>query len=107
MSSSQPFTTLAISGRMSVLRGIVSLLKEKPIDSREDFSDMMKAVFGYCIFDFRPLSDDLGFSMSSVYRWIDGKTAPHPAVWPTIVAWVVAMLERQIEESEKTQGEAS
>ncbi len=43
------------------------------------------------------LSDELGYSYSTVHRWIDGRTAPHPSVWPRVTQWIADAIKSRIE----------
>lgn len=96
-----PFTRLMVSGEISSLRRLHGMLEHQEVNGRDLFTDMMKASFDHGRLDARALSDDLSYNFSSVHRWIDGKSAPHPSFWPNIVAWVMASLEAKIEAAER------
>ena len=96
MSARMPFTELMVSKEIHVLRCLHGMLENDPIESREQFNDLMKAAFVYGKLDPKLLSDDLGYSASTVYRWIDGHSAPHPSLWPRISGWVKLAIERKI-----------
>jgi predicted DNA-binding transcriptional regulator AlpA len=103
MSGAQPFTAMVVTSELGVLRRLHGMLEFDPIDSRERFGDLMKAAFNHCDLDARALSDDLGYSFSAVYRWIEGRTAPHQSLWPTIVAWIMRALEARITAAEQQE----
>ncbi len=101
MSARMPFTELMVSNEIHVLRCLHGMLENDPIESRAQFNDLMKAAFVYGKLDPKLLSDDLGYSASTVYRWIDGHSAPHPSLWPRISEWVKAAIESKIVAFEK------
>jgi hypothetical protein len=107
MGNAQPFTGMMLDSEISVLRRIHGMLEHDPIATRDEFADLMKAAFQRMRFDARKLADDLGYSISAVYRWIDGTSAPHPSVWPTIVRWIMRAIVSRIHESEKCDDFAS
>jgi hypothetical protein len=72
------------------------MLEHDPIQDREQFSDLMKAAFGSASLDPRRMSNDLGFSASTVYRWVDGKSAPHPSLWPLVQGWLMQSLAKEV-----------
>lgn len=103
MSAAGPLTAMVKTTEIGILRRLHGMLEFDPIDSRERFGDMMKAAFDHCKLDARALSDDLGYTFSAVYRWIEGRTAPHPSLWPTVVAWVMRALEARIAAAEEAE----
>jgi len=109
MSGSRPFTTMVTTSKLGVLSRLHGMLEFDQIDSRERFADLMRASFEQCELDPKALSDDLGYSFSAVYRWIEGKTAPHPSLWPRIVSWIMTVIERKIADAaiEEPQEEVS
>lgn len=96
MSGVRPFTTMMVESEISVLRRLHGMLEHDPVESREEFADLMAAAFEYGNLEARALSDDLGYSFSTVYRWVEGRSAPHPSLWPTIVAWVMSAIKAKI-----------
>lgn len=96
-----PFTRLMVSGEISSLRRLHGMLEHQEVNTRDLFTDMMRASFDHGRLEARALSDDLGYNFSSVHRWVDGKNAPHPSLWPNIVSWVMASLEAKIEDAER------
>lgn len=97
----RPFTGLMVRNEINSLRRLHGMLEHDPINSRSEFSDMMTAAFTHGGLELRSLSDDLGFSFSTVFRWLEGRSAPHPSLWPRIVSWVMAALSRKIDEAEQ------
>jgi hypothetical protein len=73
------------------------MLESDRVSSREQFGDLMKAAFEHCHLDVRRMSDDLGFSGSTVYCWVEGRTAPHPSLWPLITDWVAKAIKSRID----------
>jgi predicted transcriptional regulator len=90
-----------VQKEISALRCLHGMLKRDKVNSREEFRDMMVAVFKHGRLELRDLADDLGFSFSTVFRWIEGRSAPHPSLWPCVVEWVMAALARKIEAEER------
>lgn len=103
MADARPFTAMVVTSELGVWRRLHGMLESDPISSRERFGDLMKVAFDHCRLDYRALSDDLGYSGSAVYRWIEGQTAPHASLWPIIVDWIMRTLESKIEEAECAQ----
>ena len=101
MPDARPFTTMLVTSELGVLRRLHGMLEFDPINTRERFGDLMRAAFEHCKLDPRALADDLGYSLSAVYRWIDGRTAPHASLWPTIVGWIMHAIERKIASAEQ------
>lgn len=103
------FRAMAVQSQVDLLTQIRSALDAAPLSSRDQFTDLMKAAFLHCRLDARALSDDMGYNFSTVHRWIDGRTAPHPSLWPRINDWIKSALEaridtlRPIEASEATE----
>jgi hypothetical protein len=83
------------------------MLEHDGINTREEFRDMMTAAFECGGLELRNLSDGLGFSFSTVFRWQEGRSAPHQSLWPRIVEWVMSALTHKIHEAEKKLGSAS
>jgi predicted DNA-binding transcriptional regulator AlpA len=96
MSAQMPYTQLMMSNEIHVLRCLHGMLENDHIESRVQFNDLMKAAFMYGKLDSKLLSDDLGYSASTVYRWIDGHSAPHPSLWPRISEWIKTAIENKI-----------
>ena len=93
-----PYTKLMSDKEISVLRQLHGMLENDPVKTREQFTDLMKAAFQYGKLDAKLLSDDLGYSASTVYRWIEGLSAPHKSLWPTIVEWTMRAMEKKVAE---------
>jgi hypothetical protein len=109
MSSIRPITRLMVLTEINGLRRLHGMLENDGVSTREEFRDMMTAAFGYGGLELRALADDLGFSFSTVFRWQEGRSAPHPSLWPRIVEWVMAALACKIEAAESklaTQAES-
>ena len=96
MSNEMPFTHMMAGANAIALAQLNDLLCEHSISTREDFEDLMTAIFKYSSFNYRDLAKELGYSQPSVHRWINGQYAPHPSVWPLIVKWVKRDIARQI-----------
>ena|ERR1041385_8852695 len=92
-----PFTMLVSEGELTVLRRLHGMLEGKPIEEREQFSDLMNAAFKWCSLEYAALADDLGYSPSSVYRWVEGTSAPHKSLWPSIVSWIMKAIEERVQ----------
>lgn len=103
MGHAQPFTSMMLDSEISVLRRIHAMLEHDAVASRDEFADLMQAAFQRMRFDPRRLSDDLGYSISAVYRWIDGTSAPHPSLWPTVVQWIMTAIVTRIGEVENVE----
>lgn len=97
MAGIRPFTAVAVDSELNLLSRLHSMLESDRIKDREQFTDLMKAAFDHCRLDARALSDELGFSFSTVHRWIDGRTAPHPSLWPTVSAWIADAIKARID----------
>jgi rhamnogalacturonyl hydrolase YesR len=85
-----------VRNEINALRRLHGMLEHDRVNSREEFRDMMTAAFMHGRLELRGLSDDLGFSFSAVFRWLEGKSAPHPSLWPRVVEWVMGALARKI-----------
>ena len=96
MPLNKPFTAVTREGEVSILRRLHGMLEHKAIENREQFSDLMNAAFKRCSLEYVSLADDLGYSRSAVYRWVEGVTAPHKTLWPKIVAWIMKSIEVKI-----------
>jgi predicted DNA-binding transcriptional regulator AlpA len=98
MAEIRPFTAVAMDSELGLLSRVHAMLESDGIDSRSDFSDLMKVAFTNCRLEPRAMSDSLGFSFSTVYRWIEGRTAPHPSLWAVVANWVAFSLKARIDE---------
>lgn len=107
MTSTRPLTALMLSNEINALRRLHGMLEHDQVNSRAEFGDMMIAAFTHGRLELRELSDDLGFSFSTVFRWIEGRSAPHPSLWPRIIEWVMAALDRKIQAAERQMQEIS
>lgn len=101
-----PFTRLMVTTEINVLRRLHGMLEHDRVASREEFGDLMKAAFEHGKLDSRQLADEMGFSASSIYRWIEGKSAPHQSLWPTVVNWIMKAIEDRIHHYEESCLEA-
>jgi predicted DNA-binding transcriptional regulator AlpA len=99
MSLNKPFTALLRKEEVSILRRLHGMLEHRTIENREQFSDLMNAAFKQCSLEYVSLADDLGYSRSAVYRWVEGVTAPHKTLWPKIVTWIMKSIEIKIASS--------
>ena len=97
MTGFRPFTALAVDSELNLLVRLHSMLEFDQVADREQFTDLMKAAFEHCRLDPRALSDKLGYSFSTVYRWIEGRTAPHPSLWPVITKWIADSIKARID----------
>ena len=102
MSAALRFTGLMVSNEISVLRRLHGMLETGAVEDRAQFNDLMCAAFVHGKLDYKKLSNDLGYSGSSVHRWIDGKSAPHPSVWPQVIEWVMTAIDEKIDHYEDT-----
>jgi len=98
MVETHSFTAMAVESELNLLRRLHAMLETDDIASRAQFTDLMKAAFIHCHLDARLLSDDLGYSLSTVYRWIEGRSAPHTSLWPRIAVWIKDALKLKIDE---------
>jgi len=96
MPAVHPFTALMVNSEVSVLRCLHGMLENDSVETREQFCDLMKATFEYGKLDPKELSNDLGYSLSTVYRWIEGRTAPHRCLWPKIIEWIMLAIDKRI-----------
>lgn len=95
------YTRMMMSNEISVLRRLHGMLEHDPVNTRDEFCDLMKAAFNHGKLEPRELSDDLGYSMSTIYRWIEGRSAPHASLWPIVVTWVMTAIDTKIAEHEE------
>jgi hypothetical protein len=98
MTHARLFTRMMLSSDISVMTRMHDMLEHDGVEDRAAFSDMMAAAIKHGGLDPRALANDLGYSLSSVYRWIDGTSMPHPSGWSKVVDWVVTALATRIEE---------
>ena len=93
------FSAVMISGKIELIDKIKKEMGRSGISERYLFSDLMKAVFGRSVgLDPRRLSDELGYSYSSVSRWITGRSAPHRVLWRQVTAWIESSLDAKRDE---------
>jgi hypothetical protein len=88
-----PLTRSMRDARMAALRTLSSSLRTAPPSERDGFTDMMTAAFREGGLDVRNLADDMGYSISSPYRWIEGRSWPHPSQWRLVTDWVVGRID--------------
>lgn len=105
MAEMRPFTALATENELLLLNRLHSMLEADPLVTREEFSDMMAVAFAYGRLNARALSDDMGYNFSTVYRWIEGRTAPHSSQWTQVQDWVCTALNDLIEAARSRAGE--
>lgn len=105
MTAARTFTNMMVTNEISLLRSLHGKLTAEEIQNRHEFTDLMKAAFEYCNLEARRLADDLGYSFSTVYRWIDGRSAPHSSLWPRIVTWITDAIDARIAEYEASEVE--
>jgi hypothetical protein len=79
--------------RMTALRTLSASLRTAPPTGRDGFTDMMTAAFREGGLDVRNLADDMGYSISSTYRWIEGRSSPHPSQWSLVTDWVARRID--------------
>lgn len=105
MTDASRYRRLALAEHLSLLRRLVEMVRTAPPTGRTEYGDMMRVVAVDCRFDLRRLAEDVGVSYSTVHRWQEGVSAPHPMLFPTMFAWVVAALETRIRETESALAE--
>jgi hypothetical protein len=98
MSGSHSFTSLMVEKKAEQLECLHGVLENKKIVSREQFTDLMQAAFQVASLDPNGLANDLGYSSSTVYRWIEGVSAPHKSLWDKVVSWILSTIETRLEE---------
>jgi len=96
MVTAAPLTKLFRDTETSVLTTLHGMLDSQSIQTRDQFIDMMNAAFKYGGLNYRELADDLGYSPTSVYRWIQGKSAPHPSLFASAQNWIVKRVADKI-----------
>ena len=96
MAPARPFTDLMVKSEIKVLTQLHGILEREPIRDRSQFGDLMNAAFERGRLDARVLADELGYNISAVYRWIEGRSAPHKSLWPRIVQWITSAIEQRI-----------
>ena len=96
MSKFSAYTDVITRHRLDVLQCLRDMLKNERLQNRAQFSNLMKAVFSNGYLNPRDLSNDMGFNVSTVYRWIENRTAPHLAVWPLIQDWLLQKISDEI-----------
>lgn len=99
------FTAHIASSEVRRLRLLSGLIQSHPVKSREQFLDLVNAIFGVGILDPKAFANDMGYSISSVYRWIDGASAPHQSIWSKVEAWILDAIRARIESLEPQAGE--
>jgi hypothetical protein len=97
MADIRPYTALAADNELIFLSRLHSMLESDPITTRDSFADMMAVAFTANRLDTRVLSDEMGYSFSTVYRWVEGRTAPHRSQWTHIQEWVSKALKAHID----------
>ena len=90
------YTDWMVSNEVNGLICLHGMLVDDQITTREEFSNLVSAAFEHGQMNPRELADDLGFSASTVYRWVEGVSAPHPSLWPTVVTWILEGINRRI-----------
>jgi hypothetical protein len=88
----------AAQAKLDFLKTVHSTLAEMKIDERAIFGEMMFNVFNLAKLSEREMADDMGYNITSVRRWIEGKTTPHKAIWPNVRDWCLFHLAREINE---------
>lgn len=101
MSSTHTYTKVVEESLLSSLRCLHGMLENDPIQTRDQFSDLMKATFGSGYLDPRDISNEMGFNASTVYRWVEGKSAPHPSLWPRVQDWLIEAIFSKVKDLEK------
>lgn len=99
---SHQFTDAVTFSEVKTLRLLHGILENSQPTNKTEFADLMKAAFENKRLDPRVMADDLGYSISSIYRWIEGKSAPHSCMWPKISEWVLDAFSIKIEMLEQT-----
>lgn len=101
MAQLEVYTRVMLQGRVSALQSLSTVIAEREISSNADFIDFLNAVFDHTTGIKKvQLADDLGFSMTSVYRWAQGRRLPRTIVWPTIIAWSQRAIEQKVNETQ-------
>lgn len=90
------FSKLEMKHSLEFLKEFHGMLEFETVTTREQLFDVLQASFKNRYLDPTKFAGDLGFSPSSVYRWLDGRGLPHKAVWPLVVNWVIQELEAVI-----------
>ena len=86
---------------IDALTRVVDILETSGVASRDDCRDEMTAAFRHGGLEPRELSEDLSFNVSTVFRWQQGRSAPHPDLCPRIVDWVIKVYARKIDDVER------
>ncbi|MGN6363357.1 hypothetical protein [Asticcacaulis taihuensis] len=87
------FSKLEMTHSLEFLKAFHGMLEFEDVTTREQMFDVLTASFKNRYLDAAKFAGDLGFSPSSVYRWLDGRGLPHRAVWPLVVTWIRRELE--------------
>lgn len=89
---------VAVQKKYELLSAVHGALDNIEINSRKRFTEMMESIFnefGAGVSD-RKLADDTGYAITSVRRWISGKTAPHKSAWSGIRTWCLDELASEM-----------
>lgn len=90
------FTKSLIFLKIRSLKGLLRGVAKRTFQTKDQFQDLMRAAFTFGGLSGQELADDMGYSVSSVSRWISGHNAPHPALWPQIISWITQKIGLQI-----------
>lgn len=94
---SRDFGVVAVHKKYDLLSAIHGALDNIEIKDRTRFTEMMHNVFVVAQLSDRELADDTGYAITSVRRWINGKTAPHKSAWAGIRTWCLEELAMEME----------
>lgn len=72
-----------------------------PIDSREQLLDLVGMSMKHMDVEPARMADEFGHSVSSIYRWMRGESAPYRGLWQVIADWIERALEARLEELEE------
>lgn len=96
--SDHSFASMVRMRRHDLLCALIDKIDREGIATRWQFSDLMRVAYKHGGLDIRAMSDELGFAHSTIYRWCEGQSAPHPTLWPTVVAYVRSKFEERAAE---------
>ena len=76
---------------------ILGLLEVQGVNSREQLLDLVRVAMNDVGIEPARMADDLGYNVSSIYRWMQGESAPHRGLWPVITDWIARSLRVRLE----------
>jgi hypothetical protein len=78
---------------------LIERLKKADKTDNELFTSLLNEALQFLQMDARGMADQLLVGVTTIKRWVNGKSHPHPIMRPVIYEWLVDVIETKLRDA--------